>query len=57
MKKSLKRIITLTLSLLLVMSCVIVKAESLQAKDAAQILAIVYETTGISPEKVSIINK
>jgi len=36
---------------------VIVKAESLQAKDAAQILAIVYETTGISPEKVSIINK
>ena len=36
---------------------VIVKAESLQAKDTAQILAIVYETTGISPEKVSIINK
>ncbi len=36
---------------------VIVKAESLQAKDAAQILSIVYETTGISPEKVSIINK
>lgn len=36
---------------------VIVKAESLQAKETAQILAIVYETTGISPEKVSIINK
>jgi stage III sporulation protein AH len=36
---------------------VIVKAESLQAKDAAQILAIVYETTGIAPENVSIINK
>ena len=36
---------------------VVVKAETLQAKDAAQILAIVYETTGISPEKVSIINK
>lgn len=36
---------------------VIVKAETLQAKQTAQILAIVYETTGISPEKVSIINK
>ncbi len=36
---------------------VIVKAESLQAKDTAQILAIVYETTGVAPEKVSIINK
>lgn len=36
---------------------VVVKAESLQAKDTAQILSIVYETTGISPEKVSIINK
>ncbi len=36
---------------------VVVKAEALQAKDTAQILAIVYETTGISPEKVSIINK
>ncbi len=36
---------------------VIVKAESMQAKDTAQILAIVYETTGISPENVSIINK
>ena len=36
---------------------VIVSAESLQAADTAQILTIVYETTGISPEKVSIINK
>ena len=36
---------------------VIVKAEQLQAKETAQILSIVYETTGISPEKVSIINK
>ncbi len=36
---------------------VIVKAESLQAAEAAQILAIVYETTGISPERISIINK
>ena len=36
---------------------VIVKAESLQAKQTAQILSIVYETTGIAPENVSIINK
>ncbi len=36
---------------------VIVSAESLQANQTAQILTIVYETTGISPEKVSIINK
>ena len=36
---------------------VIVKAESLLANEAAQILAIVYETTGISPENISIINK
>lgn len=36
---------------------VIVGAESLQAAEAAQILAIVYDTTGISPENVSIINK
>ena len=36
---------------------VIVKAENLQAAEAAQILAIVYDTTGISPENVSIINK
>ena len=36
---------------------VIVKSETLAAKEAAQILAIVYETTGIAPESVSIINK
>ena len=36
---------------------VIVSADSLQAAEAAQILAIVYDTTGISPEKISIINK
>ncbi|MBQ7314901.1 MAG: SpoIIIAH-like family protein [Clostridia bacterium] len=36
---------------------VIVKADSLQAAEAAQILAIAYETTGISPEKISIITK
>ena len=36
---------------------VIVRAESLQAKQTAQILSIVYETTGIAPENVSIINK
>ena len=28
-----------------------------KAAEAAQILAIVYDTTGISPENVSIINK
>ena len=36
---------------------VVVKAESLQANEAAQILAIVYETTGIAPQNISIINK
>ena len=36
---------------------VIVKAESLQANEAAQILSIVYETTGINPANISIINK
>lgn len=36
---------------------VIVSAESLQAAETAQILAIVYETTGIDPDKVSIISK
>ena len=36
---------------------VIVSAESLQASEAAQILAIVYDTTGINPENVSIISK
>ena len=36
---------------------VIVGAESLQVSEAAQILAIVYETTGINPENVSIISR
>ena len=36
---------------------VIVGAESLQAAEAAQIFAIVYETTGISPENISIVNR
>ena len=36
---------------------VIVSADSLQAAEAAQIMTIVYETTGISLEKISIINK
>jgi stage III sporulation protein AH len=36
---------------------VIVQKDELQAVDTAQILTIVYETTGISPDKVSIINK
>ena len=36
---------------------VIVKADTLQAKETAQILSIVYETTGIEPTNVSIINK
>ena len=36
---------------------VIVKSENLQAAEAAQILAIVYDTTGINPENVSIISK
>ena len=36
---------------------VIVKADSLQANQAAQILSIVYETTGINPQNISIINK
>ena len=36
---------------------VIVSAESLSAAEAAQILTIVYETTGITPSKISIINK
>ena len=36
---------------------VIVSAESLNASDTAKILSIVYETTGIAPENVSIINK
>ena len=36
---------------------VIVRADSLQANEAAQILAIVYDTTGIDPQNVSIISK
>ena len=36
---------------------VIVQKDELKAADTAQILTIVYETTGISPDKVSIINK
>ena len=36
---------------------VVVKAESLQASEAAQILSIAYETTGIDPRNISIINK
>ena len=36
---------------------VIVSADELKAVQTAQILTIVYETTGISPENVSIINK
>ena len=36
---------------------VIVKAESLQANEAAQILAIAYETTGFPVENISIISK
>ena len=36
---------------------VIVSCDELQAAEAAQILAIVYDTTGISPENVSIIGK
>ena len=36
---------------------VIVRADSLQANQAAQILAIAYETTGVPPQNISIINK
>ena len=36
---------------------VVVKAESLQASEAAQILAIAYDATGIDPRNISIINK
>ena len=36
---------------------VVVSAEELKAAETAQILSIVYETTGISPDKVSIIKK
>ena len=36
---------------------VVVSADELMASQTAQILTIVYETTGIDPSKVSIINK
>ncbi len=36
---------------------VVVSADELMASQTAQILTIVYETTGIEPAKVSIINK
>ena len=36
---------------------VIVKSDELLASEAAQIFSIVYDTTGISPEKISIISK
>lgn len=36
---------------------IIVKAEQLQAAEVAQIFSIAYETTGISPENISIIHK
>lgn len=36
---------------------VIVSADTLQASQMAQILTIVCETTGITPDKVSVINK
>ncbi len=36
---------------------VIVSAESLVASQTAQILSVVYDTTGILPDKVTIINK
>lgn len=36
---------------------VVVSAESLQATEVAQIMSIVYETTGIGPEKVSVVQK
>ncbi|MBR7116732.1 MAG: SpoIIIAH-like family protein [Clostridia bacterium] len=36
---------------------VIVGAESLLASEAAQIFSIVYDTTGIDPENISIVNK
>lgn len=36
---------------------VIVSAETLSASEAAQIFSIVYDTTGVAPEKISIINR
>ena len=36
---------------------VVVSAESLQAAEVAKIMSIVFETTGIAPEKVSVVQK
>ena len=36
---------------------VVVSAENLQATEVAQIMSIVFETTGVSPEKVSVVQK
>lgn len=36
---------------------VIVRADSLRAAEAAEIFTIAYETTGVSPEKISIMTK
>jgi len=36
---------------------VVVSAEALQATEVAQIMSIVFETTGVSPEKVSVVQK
>ncbi len=36
---------------------VVVSAETLQATEVAQIMSIVFETTGVSPEKVSVVQK
>ena len=36
---------------------VIVSAESLTASQTAQILSVVYDTTGVTPDKVTIVNK
>ena len=36
---------------------VIVSAETLSASEAAQIFSIVYDTTGVAPEKISIVNR
>ena len=38
-------------------SVVVSAAEGLQATEVAQIMSIVFETTGISPEKVSVVQK
>ena len=36
---------------------VVVSAQSLQATEVAQIMSIVFETTGVSPEKVSVVQR